>query len=147
MSSHLLKRFSLLSSKVSIKPNSLGLVQTDGSFRYTDRISRTACLLKDEGETYRSVKTYFNHVNSYESEWASVLDGIRMSQDYTIGCLQLENDNLSVIHCLVNERKPSQAYAAKYYNDVRAAVKDMDWMEIRWISRKYNKADALFRIG
>jgi lipopolysaccharide biosynthesis glycosyltransferase len=70
-----------------------------------------------------------------------------MSQDYTIGCLQLENDNLSVIHCLVNERKPSQAYAAKYYNDVRAAVKDMDWMEIRWISRKYNKADALFRIG
>ena len=146
MSTHLLKRFTLLGSKVSIKPSVVGLLQTDGSFRYTDRISRTACLLKDEGEVYKSVKTYFQHQNSYESEWASILDGIQMSQDYQVGSIQVENDNLSVIHCLVNGRKPSQGYVAKYYTDVLAAVKDMDWLEIRWIPRKYNKADGLFRI-
>ena len=146
MSTQSLKRFSLLYAKSSFKPLSIAKLQTDGSFRYKDRISRTACLLRDEGEVYKSVKTYFEHKNSYESEWASVLDGILLSQDYQIGDIQLENDNLSVINCLVSERRPAQAYVAKYYDDVRAAAKGMDWLEIRWIPRKLNKADGLFRI-
>lgn len=146
MSTQSLKRFSLLYAKSSFKPLSIAKLQTDGSFRYKDRISRTACLLRDEGEVYKSVKTYFDHQNSYESEWASVLDGILLSQDYQIGDIQLENDNLSVINCLVSERRPAQAYVAKYYDDVRAAAKGMDWLEIRWIPRKLNKADGLFRI-
>jgi len=147
MSTQSLKRFSLLYAKSQFKPLLISKLQTDGSFRYNDRISRTASLLREEseGEVYKSVKTYFNHQNSYESEWASVLDGIRMSQDYEVGEIQLENDNLSVINCLVNERRPAQGYVAKYYDDVRAAAKDMDWLEIRWIPRKLNKADGLFR--
>lgn len=136
--------FSLLFS-TRLQPSALGFLQTDGSFRYNDRISRTASLLKNDGEVYRSVKTYFDHKNSYESEWCSILDGIRFSQEYT-GELQLENDNLSVINCLINERKPPQSYAAKYYNDVLHASRDMDWLEVRWIPRKLNKADGLFRI-
>ena len=121
-------------------------LQTDGSFRYNDRISRTACLLNDEGELFKSVKTYFDHKNSYESEWCSILDGIRMSQANGCGDVQLENDNLSVINCLINERPPAQGYVAKYYTDVLHASRDMDWLEVRWIPRKLNKADGLFRL-
>jgi len=141
-----IRPFSVLFSARLVKPTTIGFLQTDGSFRYKDRISRTACVLKDEGEIYRSVKTYFNHENSYESEWCSILDGIRMSQDYEVGDVQIENDNLSVINCLINERKPKQEYAAKYYKDIMSASKDMDWLEVRWIPRKLNKADRLFRV-
>ena len=69
-----------------------------------------------------------------------------MSQDYEVGDVQIENDNLSVINCLINERKPKQEYAAKYYKDIMSASKDMDWLEVRWIPRKLNKADRLFRV-
>jgi ribonuclease HI len=147
MSKHTLKHFTRFFDSIAVKPPTIAKLQTDGSFRYRDRISRTACLLKDEEEVYKSVKTYFHHQNSYESEWASVLDGIRMSQSYQIGDLQLENDNLSVIQCLVNRRRPAQGYAAKYYDDFLFAAQDMDWLEIRWIPRKLNKADDLFRIS
>ena len=148
MSKHSLKHFTLLFRDTVIsKPLVISKIQTDGSFRYRDRISRTACLLKDQDEVYKSVKTYFHHQNSYESEWVSVLDGIRMSQDHQIGDLQLENDNLSVINCLVNRRRPAQGYVTKYYDEVLHSAKDMDWLEIRWIPRKLNKADNLFRIS
>ena len=141
-----LRPFSVLFATRTAAPTVLGALQTDGSFRYNDRISRTACLLRNEGEVYKSVKTYFEHKNSYESEWCSILDGIRMSQDYQIGDLSLENDNLSAINCLIWERAPPQGYAAKYYHDVVAAARDMDWLEVRWIPRAMNKADGLFRI-
>jgi len=141
-----LRPFSLLFTTHARPPIVIAALQTDGSFRYKDRISRTACLLNDEGSTYKSVKTYFEHKNSYESEWCSVLDGIRMSQDYQIGNLQIENDNLSVMNCFINERPPPQGYVTKYYADIIAASRDMDWLEVRWIPRKLNKADGLFRI-
>jgi ribonuclease HI len=141
-----LRPFSLLFTTHARPPIVIAALQTDGSFRYKDRISRTACLLNDEGSTYKSVKTYFEHKNSYESEWCSVLDGIRMSQDYQIGNLQIENDNLSVMNCLINERPPPQGYVTKYYADIIAASRDMDWLEVRWIPRKLNKSDGLFRI-
>ena len=141
-----LRPFSLLFTTHARPPIIIAALQTDGSFRYKDRISRTACLLNDEGSTYKSVKTYFEHKNSYESEWCSVLDGIRMSQDHQIGDLQIENDNMSVMNCLINERPPPQGYVTKYYADIIAASRDMDWLEVRWIPRKLNKADGLFRI-
>ena len=141
-----IQRFSLLFTRRSVEPMIISSLQTDGSFRYNDRISRTACLLNDEGELFKSVKTYFDHKNSYESEWCSILDGIRMSQANGCGDVQLENDNLSVINCLINERPPAQGYVAKYYTDVLHASRDMDWLEVRWIPRKLNKADGLFRL-
>lgn len=147
MSKHILKHFTPLFADSIQKPLVMAKLQTDGSFRYRDRTSRTACLLEDEGEIYKSVKTYFDHENSYESEWCSILDGILMSQGHQIGDLQIENDNLSVISCLVNRRRPAQMYAAKYYDDVLHSAKDMDWLEIRWIPRRLNKADALFRLS
>jgi len=126
-------------------PPHLAKLQTDGSFRYVDRISRTASLLKTD-ETYKSVKTYFNHANSYESEWCSVMDGILMSQDNDVDSVQIENDNLSVMNSLIQRKAPKQEYAAVYYEEIMKLAKEMEWVELRWIPRRLNKADRLFRI-
>lgn len=127
------------------KPLVLAHLQTDGSFRYTDRVSRTAALLKSE-ETYKSVKTYFDHQNSYESEWCSILDGIQMTQKNEVSSIKVENDNLGVINSLVHRRPPRHEYAAAYYDLILKEVQRMDYVEMRWIPRRYNKADGLFRI-
>jgi len=127
------------------KPLEVAHLQTDGSFRYRDRISRTAALLKSE-ETFKSVKTYFDHQNSYESEWCSILDGIQMTQKNEVSSISLENDNLGVINSLVQRRPPRHEYVAAYYHLIMKEVKHMDYVEMRWIPRRYNKADGLFRI-
>ena len=137
--------FSALVKKTLFTPPLLAKLQTDGSFRYNDRISRTASLLKTD-ETYKSVKTYFEHTNSYESEWCSVKDGIVMTQEYDVDSVQIENDNLSVMNSLIHKRRPKQEYAAVYYEDIMKLAKDMEWVELRWIPRRLNKADKLFRI-
>ena len=145
MSKRPIAAFSALVKKTLFAPPLLARLQTDGSFRYNDRISRTASLLKTD-ETYKSVKTYFEHKNSYESEWCSVKDGILMTQECDVDSVQIENDNLSVMNSLIYKRRPKQEYAAVYYEDIINLAKDMEWVELRWIPRKLNKADRLFRI-
>jgi hypothetical protein len=95
MSKRPIAAFSALVKKTLFAPPLLARLQTDGSFRYNDHISRTASLLKTD-ETYKSVKTYFDHKNSYESEWCSVKDGILMTQECDVDSVQIENDNLSI---------------------------------------------------
>ena len=137
--------FSLLWKRLNSSPLQVAHLQTDGSFRYRDRISRTAALLKGE-DTFKSVKTYFDHENSYESEWCSILDGIQMTQSNDIESVSLENDNLGVINALIQKKMPRHDYAAAYYDLILKEIKHMDYVEIRWIPRRLNKADALFRI-
>ena len=136
--------FSTIWRKCS-RPLEIAHLQTDGSFRYTDRVSRTASLLLSD-EKYTSVKTYFDHENSYESEWCSILDGIQMTQSNDIESVSVENDNLGVINALIQKKMPRHDYAAAYYDLILKEVKHMDYVEIRWIPRRLNKADALFRI-
>jgi ribonuclease HI len=136
--------FSLLWKRFA-RPQEVAHLQTDGSFRYKDKISRTAALLKADA-TFKSVKTYFDHKNSYESEWCSILDGIQMTQSNDVSAITLENDNLGVINALIQKRLPRHDYAAVYYDLILKEVKHMDFVEIRWIPRRLNKADALFRI-
>ena len=127
------------------RPVEVAHLQTDGSQRYRDSISRTAALLKADA-TFKSVKTYFDHQNSYESEWCSILDGIQMTQNNEVSSISLENDNLGVINSLIQKKLPRHDYAAAYYDLILKEVKHMDFVEIRWIPRRLNKADALFRI-
>ena len=145
MSKRPIAAFAALVKKTLHMPPHLASLQTDGSFRYVDRISRTASLLKTD-ETYKSVKTYFDHQNSYESEWCSVMDGILMSQENDVDSLQIENDNLSVMNSLIQRKVPKQEYAAIYYEEIMKLVQPMEWVELRWIPRRLNKADKLFRI-
>ena len=136
--------FSTIWRKFS-RPLEIAHLQTDGSFRYTDRVSRTASLLLSD-EKYTSVKTYFYHRNSYESEWCSILDGIQMTQSNEVSAVKIENDNLGVINALIQKRKPRHEYAAVYYDQILKEVRQMDYVEMRWIPRRFNKADGLFRI-
>lgn len=145
MSRRPIAAFSALVRKTVHIPPHIAHLQTDGSFRYKDRISRTASLLNTD-ETYKSVKTYFDHENSYESEWCSVMDGIILSQTNELDSVQIENDNLSVMQSLIQKKIPKQEYAAVYYEEIMKLIQPMEWVEIRWIPRRLNKADKLFRI-
>lgn len=122
-------------------------VQTDGSFKPSrNNLSRTAViLLKPDGEKYTLCTTYFNHANSHESEWCSVLDGIEFSLKNGSETINLENDNLGVITSLINQKKPSSLYADYYYH-IKDLAKDFEWLGIRWIPRELNRADDLFRL-
>jgi hypothetical protein len=69
-----------------------------------------------------------------------------MTQECDVDSVQIENDNLSVMNSLIYKCRPKQEYAAVYYEDIINLAKDMEWVELRWIPRRLNKADRLFRI-
>ena len=121
-------------------------VQTDGSFKPSHKLSRTAViLLKPDAEKYTLSTTYFTHANSHESEWCSVLDGIEFSLKKEARAVNLENDNLGVINSLINQKRPLGLYS-DYYYQIKDLAKSFDWLGIRWIPRELNRADDLFKI-
>ena len=128
-----------------VKPTILGHIQTDGSYRHDDKISRTALILNFKGEQFKNVKTYFTLHNSEEVEWLSVLNGILYAKAHKVKALQLENDNLSVINSLIQERVPGDKFRP-YYSTIRKNISGFDWLDMRWIPRRYNRADDLFRL-
>jgi len=139
--------FSPLSQRL-VKPPKVALVQTDGSFsnQYTN-ISRTAITLKTyDNANYSLINTYTDHWNSTESEWCSVLNGIRYAQKRDQGSIELENDCLELIKHLVNRRPPVKSYLADYYRSIFKEAKNMEYLGIRWIPRELNRADDLFRL-
>jgi len=128
-----------------IRPAAVARVQTDGSYRHSTRLSRTAVILRADDE-WRLMKTYIEgeHENSTESEWASVLDGIQFSIAKDQGALELENDNQGVIEALIRRRAKKEV--ERYYLDaILEESADLDWLGIRWIPRELNRADTLFR--
>jgi len=118
-------------------------VQTDGSFGHS-KISRTAVLYRDrKGIDTTQCKTYFDHRNSTESEWCSVLDGIQYAVKKDEGFVELENDNLGVIQSLIRRKEPKMGY---YYQVIQKELLHFDYVGIRWIPREMNAADDIFRI-
>jgi hypothetical protein len=147
LSKFLLKptRFVTLSRSL-IKPDKIAHLQTDGSFS-SSNISRTAVILSTrENVNYKLMNTYFDHKNSSESEWCSILNGIKYSIHKDEGCAELENDCLPVIQHLINKRVPRKGYLQEYYNLILNEAKNMDYLAIRWIPREMNRADDLFHI-
>ena len=123
----------------------VALVQTDGSYHSGQRLSRTAVILQAADE-HRLMKTYMEgeHVNSTESEWASVLDGLKFSIAKDQGAVEIENDNQGVIDAIIRRRakKEMERY---YLHAILEESADLDWLGIRWIPRALNRADTLFR--
>ena len=144
---YLMKPFTPLTSNVLLKPLKLAHIQTDGSFsRENNNLSRTAVILvKPTGFKHTLSTTYFHHRNSHESEWQSIVDGLEYSIKKDNRAIQLENDNLTIINTIINKKAPSLMYSDYYYH-IYDIVKNLEWLEIRWIPRKLNKADNLFRI-
>lgn len=142
-------RFSVLKGlplAPSTLPPKVAHVQTDGSFTSVSRMSRTAVLLRTIGEEYTLRSTYFDHVDSTQSEWCSILDGILFSKRKDQGSIQLENDCFGVIQALLRNRPPRDDLAAHYYTSIFKELRELDHFGIRWIPREMNKADELFRV-
>jgi ribonuclease HI len=116
------------------------LVQTDGSFLHS-RMSRTASILFTRSNI-SMVRTYFDHVNSTESEWCSILDGLAFSLEKGHGSVELENDCLGVIRALMSRRRGP---FTEYYDEIHDTIRKMDYVSVRWIPRELNRADDLFR--
>jgi len=135
-------------TKPGPRPPKVALVQTDGSFSTQFmKISRTAVLLKmTSREEYSLVNTYTDHWNSTESEWASVLNGVRFALKKEQGSVELENDCLPVIKHLISKQAPAKSYLADYYAAVFKEAKKMDYLGVRWIPRELNRADDFFKI-
>jgi len=131
-----------------IKPPRTALVQTDGSFskQYVE-MSRTAVILTTHDKIdYSIINKYSDHWNSTESEWCSVLNGIRYAQKKDQGSIELENDCLQVIKHLIHKQPPAKSYLANYYRSILKETKNMEYIGIRWIPREFNRADDLFRL-
>ena len=129
-----------------IKPPKVAHIQTDGSFSMEFKISRTAVILKDKvGQNYTLCKTYLYHNNSMESEWCSILDGIRYAIQRDEGSIELENDCLPVVKSIIRSKIPRNSLLANYYTAVFKEIRGLDYLGIRWIPRELNKADELFR--
>jgi ribonuclease HI len=110
-------------------------------------MSRTAVLLRTTDYVeYSLVDTYTDHWNSTESEWASVINGVRFALKKDQGSVELENDCLPVVKHLISKRPPAKSYLADYYSAIFKEAKTMEYLGIRWIPRELNKADDLFRI-
>ena len=110
-------------------------------------MSRTAVILTTQmGVEHTLSKTYDTHVNSTESEWCSVLDGIQYAILRGQGAVDLENNNLGVIRSLIKERMPMNPLIAKYYTSINAHMYYLDYFSVRWIPRRFNRADGLVRL-
>lgn len=113
-------------------------VQTDGSFQSKLRLSRTAVLIPDTKESF--LNTYFDHANSTESEWCSVLDGLKRD----LPLVNLENDSLGVMNSLILRKPPKKDYLQYYFYEIMERAEELDWFAVRWVPRKLNRADDLF---
>ena len=142
-----LQTFRALTKPYLIRPPQVALIQTDGSFSVKQQnLSRTAVILTTEKGTYTLCKTYFDHTDSTESEWCSVLDGVTYAVKKGQDCLELENDNQGVIRCLTLNVKPQRPHIADYYHAIKESVELFEYLGIRWIPRRLNRADDLFYV-
>ena len=131
----------------ALAPPVISKVQTDGSFNPDTKISRTAlAITKDDVFVNSFVRTYFDHENSMESEWCSVLTALDFLRKKNYAAANLENDNLTVINNIIQSKPPKDILYRFYYEMIFEQLPAFEWIGIRWIPRAQNKADKLFRI-
>jgi len=143
-----LAEFGVLVNKTLVRPPLCVQIQCDGSFNPKTDISRTALILTNsEGTKYTYIRTYFNHENSMESEWASITDSLEYALQKKHKSAALENDCQPVINSIINRVPPKNPLFLQYYKHFDYVIHCyFDWFALRWIPRGLNKADDLFRI-
>jgi ribonuclease HI len=125
----------------------LTIVQCDGS--YSRRGAAAAYLIYDASQQIaKSQKIDLYDVFSpTEAEWASVFHGLEAAMEANNENIGLENDCLSVISGLVHPTNGlRQHYARHYRKKILSLAEETLWTGVRWIPRKANRADDLFRM-
>ena len=104
-------------------------------------------LLYHNNSIYSNMFTLEQARDSYESEWASVYYGLLFSIQKDAQRIHIENDNQGVVTNLSRHTYPStqqRAFVQDYRDAILDLVKQTEWTGIRWIPRRYNRADDLF---
>ncbi len=84
--------------------------------------------------------------SSTEAEWASVFQGLEAALELEKETIGLENDCLSVVAGLAYPTNPLRpVYARHYRKKILDLASETLWTGVRWIPRKANRADDLFR--
>ena len=118
-------------------PPVLAIVQTDGTFRYSNGSATVAARITKGHELVdEAASPLYNLASLTEAEWASVYYGLLLAQANREGAVGLENDCLRVVNGLVyNPYANPRPYAVYYRCKIMDAAEGMDWCGIRWIPR------------
>ena len=128
-------------------PPLFALAQVDASFHARPRKAKTAYILTtaDGSATYRHSQAV-TAVSATEAEWAAVAAGLQAALEKGEFSVGIENDCLSVIHCLITpDMKPRPEYARYYRAKIAGLSAQSMWTGVRWIPREINEADKLMR--
>jgi ribonuclease HI len=87
-----------------------------------------------------------NAVSATEAEWASVAAGLEFALEHNETAVCIENDNQSVVEGLLKKERNRMEYARYYKNRIEFLTREANWVGVRWIPRKFNRADDLFYI-
>lgn len=138
-------QFRFLGGKL-LRALSPSLVQTDGSFHMRNKTGYAAAILYHDSRKYKHLLYLENAKDSCETEWASVYNGLVFSLEKNVSEINIENDNLGVVQNLTEHKeKKLKDYAAHYKYEILKLANYTKWTGIRWIPRKFNRADDLFK--
>ena len=126
-------------------PPIVSYLQTDGSFHMKTKLARAAFILKTPTYKYAKMLELQNVIDSTETEWASITYGIAYSFLHGQFVLAVENDNLGVVSSIITNANVKQDYARHYQHEIYKMAQQSIWLGLRWIPRKENKADMLFK--
>ena len=132
--------FRYIGGKLRI-PSKPSLLQTDGSYR--KNLGRVAMTLYHESLRHNRVEQMAKARDSYETEWFAVYRGLIFSLEKNATEIHIENDNVGVVQYLT-EQKKKHPYAEYYKDKICQLTKQTKYTGIRWIPRKFNRADDLF---
>ena len=125
----------------------LTVVQCDGSFGRASGAAVAYMVYDGARQVAMSKRVDLPFASSStEAEWASVFQGLEATIELEKECIGLENDCLSVVAGLACPTNPlKRSYARHYRKKILDLSAQTLWTGIRWIPRKANRADDLFR--
>lgn len=139
-------KFLRIGGRLAIQLPFLSIVQCDGSF--SRRGAAAAYMIYDAShQVAKSQKIDLYGVkSSTEAEWAAIFNGLEAAMEAENENIGLENDCLSVIAGLIYPANPLRPTYARHYRAKILTLADATlWTGVRWIPRKENRADDLFR--
>jgi len=141
--------FMRIGGKRIYPPPVLSIVQTDGSFHVRNGSAAVAARITLAGDVQSEhLHPLYNAESVTEAEWASVYFGILMAQKEGLPSIGIENDCMGIVSTTLfghSNKETAKNYAKYYSRKIRDSANNMEWCGIRWIPRRLNKADKLFR--